>query len=281
MIFGHGGLFSSGGEKRRLVMFAVLFVVVLGIFWREMKREEAPRKVAQETERQLLPESMRVQPARVDEEFGMPKSAVTVTDRNSVIEKDYLFELLDTAKRMPLEEIKSRSERVPFQKFFDDPENWRGKIIHVEGKTRRLVKRQKQEVSDGLEGLYEAQVMDSDGYWYYVFIAEEPSFGTGELVVFDGIFMKVYGYENRRGTVTLAPLFVCKNFERMELEPLTMHRTTGLITLAAVILGAVAAVFIARSQRRESEVVALAVEDKRLEKARRWARSREGGEQES
>ena len=281
MIFKGGGLFASGGETRKLVMFAVLFVIVLGVFWRSTHKTDVSSQVDQEVEQSPQTESMRAQTPQAVEELDIPESSEVITDRSSVIEKSYLFELLDAVRRASLEGLKSRSERIPFRKFFDNPEDWRGKIIHVKGKIHRLVQRQEQKVSDGLEGLYEAQIMDPDGYWYYVFIAEKPRFGTGGLVVFDGVCVMVYASESRRVAVTLAPLFGCKSFEVMQLESLPRHRTTGLITLVAVLLGAVIAILMVRGQKRQSDAIALTVESKRLARARRWVQSREKKDQES
>ena len=119
-------------------------------------------------------------------------------------------------------------------------------------------------------------------YVYYVFIVEKPRFGTGDLVTFDGIFMKVHAYENRmkKRSVTFAPLFVCKNFEKFEIEPSPFIGVVGWATVAIVIVGLILAIVITKGQKRSSEVIARAVEGKRLDKARRWAKSQKEGDEE-
>ena len=118
------------------------------------------------------------------------------------------------------------------------------------------------------------QVLDPEGYWYYLFIVDEPRCGTDDLVTFNGIFMKVYGYENRKGTMTLAPLFIIKNFEKLKLKPLTMFNKVGWGVVGAVALVAIILVIIVRGQNRASEGISKAAEEKRIERAREWARSK-------
>ena len=210
----------------------------------------------------------------VQDEIGIPTPAGEIFDREATIEKGYLFDILKAAKRIPAADLKSRARKVPFGEFFDNPEDWRGKVMRVEGRVRRLVRRRGEELPEGIETLHEAQVMGPSGYWYWVFIVEKPRLGTGALVVFDGIFMKIHAYENRRGTTTLAPLFVCKNFGKLEIKPSSFFGAVGWATLVVVVVALILVIIITRAQRRSSEAIARAVEDKRLDKARRWARSR-------
>lgn len=288
----------GGKETTRLVVLGVLFVVVLAGFWLSVRRPRT-RSVEQisggfpagvdDVEQPLPLKSMRVQ--AVPDESGqareenvaagvsdIPVPPAAVADRSSAIEKDYLFEYLSAAKRISPEDMRSRSRRVAFRECFENPEAWRGSILRVEGRIRRLVRRRRQELPEGIEALYEAQITDQNGYWYYVFIVEKPRLGTGDLVSFDGIFMKVYGYENRRGTVTLAPLLVCRNFRPLKLKPSPVFHIIGWLTFAVVAVGGIVALLITRSQRQASETIARSVEDKRLEKARQWAQSHKEGD---
>lgn len=290
---------TPGKETKKLMALCVLFVLVLGAFWISVRRSQtAPSESKVSTELPVTVEdaeqplplgSMRVQAvpdadaangAPVQDKTGIPAPSGKITDREGMIEEDYLFDIIKAAKRIPAAELRSRARRIPFGDFFHNPEDWRGKVMRIEGRIQRLVQRRGKKLPDGIETLYEAQILAPSGFWYWVFIVEKPRFWTGDLVAFNGIFMKVHAYENRRGGTIHAPLFVCKNFERFEIEPSPFFGAVGWATFVIVIVGLVLAVIVIRTQKRSSEAIAHAVEGKRLDKARQWAKSRKEGDKE-
>lgn len=274
-----GGLFAPGKEKTKLTVLAVVFVILLGTFWLAGRGSKTPPRERhvripgtieeiEEIEEPLQLDHMTVEGESDPVALPAPEEIV---DRTGTIERDFFFKLLRTAAGMSMEQLKASSKKVPFGKFFDNPENWREKIIRVQGRIHRLVKRRTEELPVGIEVLYEAQVMGSNGYWYYVFVIEKPRLGTGDLVVFDGLFMKIYAYGNRRGTVTRAPLMVTRNFRPLRMAPITTSRKIGWVAAVVASLVAVGLVLVSGAQKRASNAIAISIERKRLDRARMWA----------
>jgi hypothetical protein len=197
-----------------------------------------------------------------------------IKDKSMAIEKDYLFKLLEEVNGSSAEELRSRARTADFTEFFNNPEEWRGKVLRIQGMIRRIVKRRPEKLPAGIEALYEAQLTDKDAYWYYVFLTEKPMYKEDDLVTFNGVFMKVHAYETRKRTRIYAPLLICKNFEKAVLPPWRPFYTIGWAVLVLLVVGGAAAIFISQSQKRDSDAVSRKVEQKRLDRARHWAESR-------
>lgn len=299
-----GGKGSAKKDTRKVLVLAVLFVVVLGAYLVSRSREVVNNpnvkqvfdsippsnssvgvQITQadtgsaETPAEGLVEEVAAEPAvSVPADTGgmsdgIPAPEQTIRDRELAIEKQYLHTLLQTVHRMPHAKLSALASQPQFSAYFEDPELWRGKVITVTGRIKRLVKRKGENPPEGLAAVYEAQVMDPNALWHYVFIPQKPSFGTNDLVKFDGVFMKVHAYENRKGTVTLAPLFVVKDFVKHEILKSDLHQNVGIAALVAIVICSVFAVLVVNNQRKQSETIARSIEDKRLAKVRKRVQS--------
>ncbi len=140
---------TPGKETKKIVALCVLFVAVLGGLWWFSWRSQTvpganqlrPGRPAdvEDAEQQLPPGAMRVE--TVPDETGIPAPSGKIADSEGMIEEDYLVDILKAAKRIPAAELRSRARKVQFSDFFHNPEDWRGKVMRVEGRICRLAPR--------------------------------------------------------------------------------------------------------------------------------------------
>jgi hypothetical protein len=107
---------------------------------------------------------------------------------------------------VPAESLTRAARRdLTFAHFFEEPDKYRGEIVHVEGTLRRLRRfdPDKLTAQEGVRDLYEGWLFNSQLYGMHpiclVFSSLPPGLTLGEnvniTVAFDGYFFKRYRYQ--------------------------------------------------------------------------------------
>ena len=136
--------------------------------------------------------------------------------------------LLVLAHKTPAPALaKGARHDLTFAHLFEEPEKYRGQIVHVEGRLKRLRKFDAARIAarEGVPVLYEAWVFDESLFYnpFCVVVTELPqSIQAGEnldyQVAFDGYFFKRYRYQAGDG-LRDAPLLIGRTLTRQTNPP--------------------------------------------------------------
>ena len=139
--------------------------------------------------------------------------------------------VLSAAQRLPVDAIARAARRdLTFAHFFEEPDKYRGEIVHVDGFLRRVRRFDPDRLTrkEGVRDLYEGWLFNPQLYGAnpicMVFTELPPGLQPGEAlnvpVAFDGFFFKRYRYDaagkwreaplliGRQPTLATAPLSV-------------------------------------------------------------------------
>jgi len=159
--------------------------------------------------------------------------------------------LLVLAHKTPEKALARGARRdLTFAHLFEEPKKYRGQIVHLEGRLKRLRKFDAEPIAakEGVPVLYEGWIFDESLYYnpFCVIVSEVPeSVQVGEKidyeVAFDGYFFKRYRYPAGDG-VRDAPLLIGRTFSR-QTEPRPALESPGPLLLYAflAVLGVTAA----------------------------------------
>jgi hypothetical protein len=159
--------------------------------------------------------------------------------------------LLVLAHKTPAQALARGARRdLTFAHLFEEPKKYRGQIVHIEGRLKRLRKFDAEPIAakEGVSVLYEGWIFDESLYYnpFCVIVSEVPkSIEVGEKidyeVAFDGYFFKRYRYPAGDG-VRDAPLLIGRTLAR-QTEPRPALESPGSLLLYAflAVLGVTAA----------------------------------------
>jgi hypothetical protein len=180
------------------------------------------------------------------------RAPVRSADQNYYEFRAYNY-LLVRAHNLPAEALASAARRdLSFAHLFEEPEKYRGQIIHVEGTLRRLRQFDAARVAakQGVPTIYEGWIF-GDVYYNNPFcvIASDidPRLTIGEKldrrVSFDGFFFKRYRYKSGDG-VRDAPLLIgriieAKNTPEEAEESVWSFNRLGLPSFLALLAGSI------------------------------------------
>lgn len=181
--------------------------------------------------------------------------------------------LVAHASRVPLAELMKRGRRdITYVHLFEEPEKYRGQIIHVEGFLRRLIRLDAPKIlqNEGIKEIYEGWIFDKAvNNHYCVIVTEIPEDFARRLqagepfndsVSFYGYFFKKYRYKtaevdkNKRQIWRDAPLLIGRSFA---LPPGGLSPTAEMMPILLATIGGtiVLAVFLAWWFRRGDRAV--------------------------
>jgi hypothetical protein len=112
---------------------------------------------------------------------------------------------------------KEATRDLSFVHLFEEPEKHRGKVIHLDGRVKRLTRFDPPQLAqkEGVRHLYEAWVFTETSYsnpYCVIFSELPPTLHIGEKledhVTFDGFFFKRYRYKAADGRWRDAPLLI-------------------------------------------------------------------------
>jgi hypothetical protein len=164
------------------------------------------------------------------------KAPVRRVDQNYYEATAYTYVLTEAHKTSAQAFAKSARTDLSFAHLFEEPEKYRGQVVHIEGRLLRLHKFDAPQLAarEGVPVLYEGWVF-GDTYFsnpYCVIVTDVPEWmkpgdRTDYPVAFDGYFFKRYRYKAGDG-LRDAPLLIGRTFVERS-YPLTPE-STGAFT---------------------------------------------------
>jgi hypothetical protein len=145
------------------------------------------------------------------------RAPVRSADQNYYEARAYDYLLIQAHKASPEGLAKIARKDLTFAHLFEEPERYRGEVVHVEGRLRMLRQfpASRFAAKQGVPSLYEGWIFE-DAYLgnpYCVIVTQLPaSIQIGERterrVAFDGYFLKRYRYKSQGEVVRDAPLLI-------------------------------------------------------------------------
>jgi hypothetical protein len=144
------------------------------------------------------------------------RQPVRGADENGYEARAYNYVLVEARKFSPEAFARSARRDVTFAHLFEQPSDFRGQVIHVEGRLKRLRKfdAPRAAAAEGVPTIYEGWVFEEIYFSnpFCVIVTELPEgIRVGERleqrVAFDGYFFKNYKYQAGDGK-RLAPLLI-------------------------------------------------------------------------
>lgn len=165
-------------------------------------------------------------------------------------EANLYHQILSQIKQVDPEALKleaaSQSPPPTYQLLMAETDNWRGKLITLEGKAKRIVSTETPNQPDDLGPLYSIWLItpDSGSMPYHVICSElPPNCPTGEAlnipVQVTGCLFKREGYA-AEGGLRMTPLLLAANLERVSVDSQLGRKLQSMIpmmTLLALALG--------------------------------------------
>jgi len=156
------------------------------------------------------------------------RAPVRSADQNYYEARAYDYLLIE-AHRAPVQALAKIARRdLTFAHLFEEPERYRGEVVHVEGRLRMLRRfaAPRFAAKQGVATLYEGWIFE-DAYLgnpYCVIVSEVPaSIQTGDRiehrVAFDGYFFKRYRYKSQGDVARDAPLLIGHSFVEQATNP--------------------------------------------------------------
>jgi hypothetical protein len=176
------------------------------------------------------------------------------------IEPDPYYYLLDLARRNPAKWMDEHARRdVTWAHLFRNPDKYRGQLIFLRGRLRRLSQEDVGSNDYGFTARYEGWLYtDEGGQFPYAVIVSDPPTGMplgliNEPVTVAGYFLGWYRYHNQEGKVHAAPILLGRHFCWITTPPLrpdaSFGSTYGLAIGIAIVAIALAAIFLNRRKR--------------------------------
>ena len=145
-----------------------------------------------------------------------------VADKSSVSSDELPAQayILSLARDVPVAAMaKAANRELTYVHIWEQPDRYRGQVVHLEGKLRKLVKTEADKAlrNEGIKAYYEGWIFAADditkSYPYCVLFTEVPAgITTGAKldyqVACDAYFFKIYKYQAANKEVHLAPLLV-------------------------------------------------------------------------
>jgi hypothetical protein len=157
----------------------------------------------------------------------------------------HLFHLLDQASADDINE--SASRRVGFVQLFRQPEEYRGRLVTVQGTIRRAHRLKAPQNQYGIEGYWRCWLQSAGGPSSPIVVHAlemPPGFPSGmdlrEPAAFTGFFYKRWAYEAKGGIMT-APLVLAKIGRWQPPPPPAPSKrpTAGIVTVGALVAAAI------------------------------------------
>ncbi len=180
-------------------------------------------------------------------------------DHTRSFEPEPYYYLLDLARRNPARWMDEHARRdVTWSHLLRDPDKYRGQLIFLKGRLRRLIEDDAGENEFGIAKRYEGWLYtDEGGQFPYAVIASEPPTGMPlgsiyEWVSVSGYFLGWYRYTTQEGKPHAAPILLACRFHWHKQPPsrpdLGLGFAGGLLIASAV--GAAFLVFIFLALRK-------------------------------
>lgn len=267
--------YGQSTSYARLVSM-VMALLVLGLFYNRLKdpaiwrfitddnlqaqEAESPRQAAPEEPEIIVPGPNDLDQASAEE---MRRLLDFVVDRAPLKSREMhaYWKFIDWSRTQPLQELERRAmKNVPFRELWEQPDDYRGKLIRLRLHVRLIVKYEPNNQSD-TQTVYEAWgwTDDSLSFPYVIVFPDAPEgMPLGRDIraemVFTGYFLKIMTYtafDHPRG----APLLVGR--ARMahkddQLAPVESSSTMPYLPIIGIgsILAVAAAIFVSRRYKR-------------------------------
>ncbi len=172
------------------------------------------------------------EPDRRDGLPGIPSSALSAVRDHTIgvraAERSAFYSVLRAMRQRPASDLHPLAERIPYTMVMAEPARHRGRLVLIEGRLRRLVKRRPLNEQAMGEVLYDAWIFTNDSGrnpWHVVCSAvpedlrpAEAYSGEPPVVRIVGTFFKTEGYESKGdgqagATLHLAPLLLAGELE--------------------------------------------------------------------
>ena len=155
-----------------------------------------------------------------EEQDSLKEELGAVTDKEALqaIEMPAYYRLLRWVRSQPVDKLQQKAQyNLPFRELFERPNAYRGKLIDIRLKVRRVLQHSELEKDNpaGISSVWELiGYNDSSGINFYTCVTPTvPSKMTvGESVTEDGrfvgYFLKLQAYEDRQGKNRATPLLI-------------------------------------------------------------------------
>jgi hypothetical protein len=177
-------------------------------------------------------------------------------DHARAFEPESYYYLLDLARRNPPKWLDEHARRdVTWAHLFRDPDKYRGQLIFLKGRLRRLVEDDAGENEYGFVKRYEGWLYTDEGGQYpYAVIVSDPPTGMPlgsiyEWVSVSGYFLGWYRYTSQEGKPHAAPILLGRRFHWHQQPPVRpdigLGLTGGLIAAAIAAIGLIVFAYLA------------------------------------
>ena len=183
--------------------------------------------------------------------LGIDRTILNDVEDLQPIEAGPYFEALKAVRALPEAAFTQPGlPAVEMQSFLDKdgPRRFRGRLVTVRGNLRRLERQPLGENPSGLFHVYEGQVRHDALSFYTVVVTDPPGSDVvaGKDVSVTGVFLKLWVYRDRAGTLRQTPLILGRRIEAIEPPypeqyrvPIMFGTVAGLIVVAVVTVGIV------------------------------------------
>jgi hypothetical protein len=251
----------------RLPNLIVMLVVVVGLMVYTTAR--ATRLVEQEQPAHEAPVVSESTDEAVATDLSSPSDvrAVELTrladfvDHSLELDPDPYFYLLDLARHNPTDWLEKNARRdVTVAHLLRDPEKYRGQVIALRGRLRRLIRDEFDDNEYGFQTRYEGCVYtDEGGRTPYIVIVAEPPTGLPlgdifEHITVAGYFLGWWRHDTQEGKRYSSPVLLARRF-RWQAPPALRPdaewtNSYGLaVGIAIAVLSVAAAVVVMRRAR--------------------------------
>jgi hypothetical protein len=193
-------------------------------------------------------------------------------DHSRELDPDPYYYLLDLARRNPAAWMESHARRdVTWAHLFREPEKYRGQLIYLKGRLRRLVVDDCDPNEYGIAKRYEGWMFtDESGHHGYAVIVAEPPVGMPVGAIYEyasvaGYFLGWWRHQNQLDKPTSSPILFAQRFNWI--HPPTVRPDASLavtyglpIGIAIAVLGVAVAVVTLRRKPPPHDTVAASSE---------------------
>ena len=251
-------LVRTGGRVWHLIVMLCVTVVLMLASWKIARHRQiletevldqhgtarVPDTQAQHTVPEVADESEAVQLSRL----------VEFTDHSRNIDPDSYYYLLDLAGRNSPAWLETHARRdVSYAQLFRDPDKYRGQLLFLTGRLRRLVVDDCGPNDYGLTVRYEGWLFTPDsGQLGYAVIVTEPPRGMPLGAIYEnvsvaGYFLGWWRHQNKLDKPTSSPVILANRFHWIQQSAVAGDKSTGarfgLAVGAAIVLAALVVVW--------------------------------------
>lgn len=183
------------------------------------------------------------------------------TDHRRELAAEPYYSLLDRAKQNDPRSLKAAAEReVAYVQLLDNPDRYRGRILGIRGRARRLLEFPAGPNRHGFKSIYEAWIFTKEAgpNPYVAILAEKPSgipFGAdiNEPCEVHGYFLGWWRHRTQDERRTSSPVLLARQLDEVvhhAAAPTLLARSAGAIFLGAGLIAIVVGVAAWRGGKR-------------------------------